>query len=144
MVYRADRMEASLGTANAGSGNVNRRQEQIDFQAPWGVAGSNTAMVTVLDGNLHSTPRGYTVYGAAPGRFTLDGASAIVVPGSPNQLVTAANRAHWLACMVKVRHTRSGVESAGRVFRPYGLRTPGLSGNPPNLERVGRDGGVPI
>jgi uncharacterized protein (TIGR03437 family) len=63
--------------------NVNR-QEQVNFQVPWEVAGANTATVIVVNGSVR---------GADPGLFTLDGVSAIVVHGATNQLVTAANPA---------------------------------------------------
>jgi uncharacterized protein (TIGR03437 family) len=69
--------------------NVNR-QEQINFQVPWEVAGANTVTVVVVNGSARSAPRDYTVHGADPGLFTLDGTSAIVVHGATNQLVTAA------------------------------------------------------
>jgi len=72
--------------------NVNR-QEQINFQVPWEVAGSNTVTVIVVNGSARSAPQDYTVRGADPGLFTLDGTSAIVVHGATNQLVTAANPA---------------------------------------------------
>ena len=69
------------------------RQEQINFQVPWEVAGANTVTVVVVNGSARSTPRDYTVRGADPGLFTLEGASAIVVHGATNQLVSAANPA---------------------------------------------------
>jgi len=51
------------------------------------------APVVVVNGSARSAPRDYTVRGADPGLFTLDGASAIVVHGATNQLVTAASPA---------------------------------------------------
>ncbi len=59
------------------------RQEQINFQVPWEVAGANTVTVVVVNGSARSAPRTYTVHGADPGLFTLDGTSAIVVKRSP-------------------------------------------------------------
>ena len=67
--------------------NVNR-QEQINFQVPWEVAGANTITVSV-----NGARKDCTVRAADPGLFTLDGAGANVVHGTTNRLVTAANPA---------------------------------------------------
>jgi formylglycine-generating enzyme required for sulfatase activity len=47
----------------------------------------------VNPGGAPRAPRDYTVRGADPGLFTLDGASAVVVHGATNQLVTSASPA---------------------------------------------------
>ena len=100
--------------------NVNR-QEQINFQVPWEVAGANTVTVVVVNGSARSAPRDYTVRGADPGLFTLDGTSAIVVHGATNQLVTAANPAEPGEVVVFYATGLGAVDRAQQSGRPASL-----------------------
>jgi len=101
--------------------NVNR-QEQINFQVPWEVAGMNTVTVVVVNGSARSVPRDYTVRGADPGLFTLeDGVSAIVVHGATNQLVTAASPAEPGEAVVFYATGLGAVDHAQQSGQPASL-----------------------
>ncbi|MDP2996510.1 MAG: hypothetical protein Q8N47_03415, partial [Bryobacterales bacterium] len=104
--------------------NVNR-QEQINFQVPWEVAGANTVTVVVVNGNGRSggpyEPQGYVVSAAHPGLFTLDGRSAIVVHGATNQLVTVSNPAEPGEVVVFYATGLGAVDRAQQSGQPASL-----------------------
>jgi uncharacterized protein (TIGR03437 family) len=100
--------------------NVNGK-EQINFQVPWEVVGANTVTVVVVNGSARSVPRDYTVRGADPGLFTLDGASAVVVHGATSQLVTAANPADPGEAVVFYATGLGAVDRAQQSGQPASL-----------------------
>lgn len=64
--------------------------EQVNFQAPFELAGSQSARVAVRRGEVTGQAVDIPVREAHPGVFTLDGAKAIVVHAASNTLVTAS------------------------------------------------------
>jgi uncharacterized protein (TIGR03437 family) len=62
--------------------------EQINFQAPFEVAGSNSAVLQVRNGQSLSQPVMVTVLSLQPGIFTTDGERGIAVHGNSARLVT--------------------------------------------------------
>jgi len=121
--------------------NVNR-QEQINFQVPWEVVGANTATVVVVNGSARSAPRDYTVRGADPGLFTLDGASAIVVHGSTDQLVTAANPAEPGEVVVFYATGLGAVDRPQQSGRPASLTELAKASNSLTVGIGGREAAV--
>lgn len=100
--------------------NVNR-QEQVNFQVPWEVAGANTATVVAVNSSGRiSAPRNYAVRGADPGLFH-EGLNAIVVHGATNQLVTAANPAEAGEVVVFYATGLGAVDRAQQSGRPAPL-----------------------
>ena len=98
------------------------RQEQINFQVPWEVAGASLVDVVVVNGSARNARRhSEIVRDAAPGLFTLDGASAIVVHGATNQLVTAANPAEPNEAVVFYATGLGAVDRAQQSGRPASL-----------------------
>lgn len=72
--------------------NVNG-MEQIHFQAPWEIAGQNSAPVVVTNNGVSSETVQVTIHTAQPGIFTLDGTNAVAVHGANNQLISGASPA---------------------------------------------------
>jgi uncharacterized protein (TIGR03437 family) len=67
--------------------------EQINFQAPFELAGSSAAMLQVRNGQKLSEPVTVSVAAFQPGIFTSDGRRSIAVHGAGNALVTSGNPA---------------------------------------------------
>jgi uncharacterized protein (TIGR03437 family) len=121
--------------------NVNR-QEQINFQVPWQVAGAGTVTVVVVNGSARSAPRTYTVRGADPGLFTLDGTSAIVVHETANELVTAANPAERGEVVVFYATGLGAVRLAQQSGQPASLTELSQASNALTVSIAGRAAAV--
>jgi uncharacterized protein (TIGR03437 family) len=67
--------------------------EQINFQAPWELAGQPAASVVVENNGVASPPIQVTVLTAQPGVFTVDGTVGIFIHSGTGELVTAQNPA---------------------------------------------------
>ena len=67
--------------------------EQINFQAPWELAGQSVASVVVENNGIASPPLQVNVLTAQPGVFTVDGTVGIFIHFGTGELVTAQNPA---------------------------------------------------
>jgi uncharacterized protein (TIGR03437 family) len=67
--------------------------EQINFQAPYSLAGRTTASLAVIANGVRSPAVEVPVYQAQPGLFTMDGSSGAILHGGDYSLVTRANPA---------------------------------------------------
>lgn len=65
--------------------------EQVNFQAPFELAGLTSARVAVRRGTASSAPVDVPVFTTQPGVFTSDGVRGVLVRADTNTLVTAAN-----------------------------------------------------
>jgi uncharacterized protein (TIGR03437 family) len=67
--------------------------EQINFQAPWELAGQSVASIVVENNGIASSPLQVNVLTAQPGVFTVDGTVGIFIHSATGELVTAQNPA---------------------------------------------------